>query len=191
MIPAMMPASDDEPPPSISITPVPSDPTAATINYDGGSMVVYTIGTLDKGLYWDGEIKRTTNQNLSAYDSGSTTSWKCPAGNNLVVIGNIDSNDPEMSYVRYADFDSASAGTDLDGNGIFLLYNRNFVPFQNCTEDERRVMWESFFVTSPYNAWGTPEPSNNDVNAVLITTVISMLFISIAVVAVRSFGGRE
>ena len=46
-------------------------------------------------------------------------------------------------------------------------------------------------IGTPENPFTPPPSKGNDVNTVLITTVISMLFISIAVLAVRSFGGRE
>ena len=192
MIPAMTPASDDGSSTTMTITVTGTN--TATINYDGGSLDIDLVTKIETGLYLDGdEIKRTTNQNLSGYqvNNGNEYYWTCPAGNNRLEIGSETLNfGVEKSIL---DFDSASAGKDLDGNDnmVFISKLPGSKLFHECTEEERRIMWESFFVTSPYKAWDTPEPSNNDVNTVLITTVISMLFISIAVVAVRSFGGRE
>ena len=188
MIPAMMPASDDGPTTTMTITVTGAN--TATINYDGGSLDVYAMSDIELGLYWaDDHIERTANQNLSTYaDLGTETFWLCPAGNDLLVIGSTG----DEGEIRYADFNSASAGKALDDKTLYLIEKTpGYVQFNNCTEDERKIIWEAFFVGSPYRAWDTPEPSNNDVNTVLITTVISMLFISIAVVAVRSFGGRE
>ena len=86
----------------------------------------------------------------------------------------------------YADFDQASAGSMY-----ISIRAGSAMSFAQCTPENQKIIWEAFFVGSPYKPYDTPDPSNNDVNTVLITTVISMLFISIAVVAVRSFGGRE
>lgn len=192
MIPAMTPASDDGDGGAKVTSITVTGTSTATINYDGGSLDIDLFNPIEMGLYLDGdEIKRTTNQNLSGYqENGDAKYWTCPADNNRLELG---SDSPSFGVERYVcDFDSASTGKDLNGDNVMFLYkNPGSKLFQECTEEERKIIWESFFVTSPYKAWDTPEPSNNDVNTVLITTVISMLFISIAVVAVRSFGGRE
>lgn len=185
MIPAMMPAGEDGgETPHVTSYEISADGHTLTMKYGDVALGTATVTSGRPDSRFD-----TTPGYLRLYDSYLDEVLRATADSTISYWWPSSSTNYNYSYTLDA-FGSAEDWFGSNGN----LHDSSLSPTAPTnTPDIITLIWEAFFLDSPYNPGFDPSDVGGgsggsvDTNTVLIGAIISLMFISIALVALRSF----